>query len=59
MGPFLKSKRILLANGEKNKNQVRELVSNLQETLNPQECRGFVDCFLLRKQNDEVGNVLF
>lgn len=41
-------------NAEKNKTQVRNLVSDLQETLTPVERRGFVDSFLLRKQSDEV-----
>lgn len=56
IGPFLKSRRTLHLNGEENKKQIRELVSGLQETLNPEERRGFVDSFLLRKQSDEVGN---
>ncbi|XP_045898475.1 cytochrome P450 2K1-like [Micropterus dolomieu] len=30
------------------------LFSRLKETLNPQMCRGFVDAFLVRKQNLEV-----
>uniref|UniRef100_A0A8C9XGI4 Cytochrome P450 2K1-like n=1 Tax=Sander lucioperca TaxID=283035 RepID=A0A8C9XGI4_SANLU len=33
-----------------------QLFSRLKETLNPQMCRGFVDAFLVRKQNLEVGN---
>ncbi|XP_062874918.1 cytochrome P450 2K1-like [Trichomycterus rosablanca] len=53
IGPFLKSRRTLLENGQKNINQVRELIRGLQETLNPGESRGFVDSFLLRKQSDE------
>ncbi|KAI5619047.1 cytochrome P450 2K1-like [Silurus asotus] len=53
LGPFLKNRRTLRMNAEKNKKQVCELVSGLQETLNPDERRGFVDSFLLRKQNDE------
>ncbi|KAM9456705.1 cytochrome P450 2K4-like [Clarias gariepinus] len=53
VGPFLRSLRKLRANAEKNISQVRELVSGLQETLNSDERRGFVDSFLLRKQSDE------
>lgn len=45
-------------NAEKNKKEVRKLVSDLQETLTPGERRGFVDCFLLRKQSEEVGFIL-
>ncbi|KAG7335144.1 hypothetical protein KOW79_001740 [Hemibagrus wyckioides] len=40
-------------NAEKNKKEVRKLVSDLQETLTPGERRGFVDSFLLRKESDE------
>ncbi|XP_068565184.1 cytochrome P450 2K1-like [Cebidichthys violaceus] len=40
-----------------NKNQNLQLFSHLKETLNPQMCRGFVDAFLVRKQNlEESGN---
>ncbi|TSK87603.1 ATP-binding cassette sub-family A member 3 [Bagarius yarrelli] len=53
IGPILKSKRTLDTNTEKNKKQVRQLVRVLQETLRAGEHRGFVDSFLLRKQNDE------
>ena len=37
------------------KKRNQQLFSRLKETLNPQMCRGFVDAFLLRKQNLEVG----
>uniref|UniRef100_A0A8C9XMZ9 Cytochrome P450 2K1-like n=1 Tax=Sander lucioperca TaxID=283035 RepID=A0A8C9XMZ9_SANLU len=33
------------------------LFSHLKETLNPQMCRGFVDAFLVRKQNLEVSGI--
>ncbi|KAM3603484.1 uncharacterized protein V6R79_023301 [Siganus canaliculatus] len=33
------------------------LLSKLKETLNPQTCRGFVDAFLVRKQNLEDSGV--
>ncbi|XP_072549611.1 cytochrome P450 2K1-like [Salminus brasiliensis] len=54
LGPFLKSKRTLERNAEKNKKEINQLVSTLQETLNPDDRRGFVDSFLLRKQSDET-----
>lgn len=38
-----------------NKKQNQTIFSRLKETLNPQMCRGFVDAFLVRKQNLEVG----
>ena len=40
-----------------NKEQNRRLFTRLKETFNPQMCRGFVDSFLLRKQNLEVGKL--
>lgn len=40
-----------------NRKQNSELFGQLKETLNPQKCRGFVDAFLVRKQNmEESGN---
>ncbi|XP_034384146.1 cytochrome P450 2K1-like isoform X1 [Cyclopterus lumpus] len=40
-----------------NKKQNLRLFSRLKETLNPQMCRGFVDSFLVKKQNlEESGN---
>ncbi|XP_058468530.1 cytochrome P450 2K4-like [Solea solea] len=40
-----------------NSKQNLELFSRLKETLNPQMCRGFVDAFLVRKQNLEESGV--
>ncbi|CDQ94385.1 unnamed protein product [Oncorhynchus mykiss] len=57
LGPWLKSKKLLLKNIENNKKEMEELVRGLKETLNPQMCRGFVDSFLVRKQTlEESGN---
>ncbi|KAF3850275.1 hypothetical protein F7725_019994 [Dissostichus mawsoni] len=39
------------------KKQNQQLFSRLKETLNPQMCRGFVDAFLLRKQNLEESGI--
>ncbi len=33
---------------------VTDLIKDLKETLNPHICRGLVDCFLIRKQKEEV-----
>jgi len=38
-----------------NQKQNQQMFSRLKETLNPHMCRGFVDAFLLRMQNLEVG----
>ncbi|KAF1376954.1 hypothetical protein PFLUV_G00216870 [Perca fluviatilis] len=40
-----------------NKKQNLQLFSRLKETLNPQMCRGFVDAFLVRKQNLEESGI--
>uniref|UniRef100_A0A8C7NI23 Cytochrome P450 2K1-like n=1 Tax=Oncorhynchus mykiss TaxID=8022 RepID=A0A8C7NI23_ONCMY len=57
LGPWLKSKKLLLKNIENNKKEMEELVRGLKETLNPHMCRGFVDSFLVRKQTlEESGN---
>ncbi|KAL3979390.1 DNA-repair protein XRCC4 [Sarotherodon galilaeus] len=37
--------------------QNRAIFSRLKETLNPQVCRGFVDAFLVRKQNLEASGI--
>ncbi|XP_040920998.1 cytochrome P450 2K1-like isoform X2 [Toxotes jaculatrix] len=39
-----------------NRKQNLRLFSRLKETLNPQMCRGFVDAFLVRKQNLETSS---
>lgn len=31
-----------------------DIIKHLEETLEPHECRGFVDCFLIRKQKEQV-----
>ncbi|XP_010866620.2 cytochrome P450 2K1 isoform X1 [Esox lucius] len=52
LGPWLKNWRSIMNNVEINKKELKELVQGLRETLNPQMCRGFVDSFLIRKQED-------
>eukprot|EP00063_Salmo_salar_P065290 XP_014040125.1 PREDICTED: cytochrome P450 2K1-like [Salmo salar] len=54
LGPWLKSRKLLLKNIEKSKKEMEELVRGLKETLNPQMCRGFVDSFLVQQQTLEV-----
>ncbi|KAI4887982.1 hypothetical protein NFI96_015680 [Prochilodus magdalenae] len=53
LGLCLKNWKLLMKSLEQDLKQVKKLVSGLQETLNPQDCRGLVDCFLVRKQNAE------
>ncbi|KAL1020761.1 hypothetical protein UPYG_G00004310 [Umbra pygmaea] len=58
LGPLLKSKNRLQKNYSENKQEIRELVRRLQETLNPSKCRCFIDSFLFRKQSlEETGNL--
>ncbi|KAL7849988.1 hypothetical protein SRHO_G00193370 [Serrasalmus rhombeus] len=49
----LKNWKLLMSNHEQNIKKVNKLVDGLQKTLQPQDCRGLVDCFLLRQQNAE------
>ncbi|XP_050961654.1 cytochrome P450 2K1-like [Labeo rohita] len=53
LGLFLKNKKNVLNNILQNRQQMMKLINALQETLNPHDSRGFVDSFLIRKQNDE------
>ncbi|XP_052410808.1 cytochrome P450 2K1-like isoform X2 [Carassius gibelio] len=52
LGPLLIQKRMFVKNTIQNREQVMKLTKALLETLNPQDRRGFVDSFLIRKQND-------
>ncbi|ROK28242.1 Cytochrome P450 2K1 [Anabarilius grahami] len=53
LGPFLKNKRIIVENIVQSRVEMKKLINGLLETLNPQDRRGFVDSFLIRKQSDE------
>ncbi|XP_029913577.1 cytochrome P450 2K1-like [Myripristis murdjan] len=45
-------------NGDSMREQMKKLFKHLQETLNAQQCRGFVDSFLAFKQSlEESGNI--
>ncbi|XP_041633563.1 cytochrome P450 2K1-like [Cheilinus undulatus] len=50
---WVKNRHLVLRNRDRLVRNVKGLIKNLKETLNPQICRGFVDCFLIRKQKDE------
>ncbi|XP_051744222.1 cytochrome P450 2K1-like [Ctenopharyngodon idella] len=54
LGPWLKNWRLLMKNLELDIKEVSELVNSLRQTLNPQDLRGVVDSFLIRKQTAEV-----
>ncbi|KAG1966960.1 cytochrome P450 2K1-like isoform X1 [Pimephales promelas] len=53
LGPFLNNKRIIVRNVLKHRAEMTRMFTELLETLNPHERRGFVDSFLIRKQSDE------
>ncbi|XP_036445974.1 cytochrome P450 2K1-like [Colossoma macropomum] len=53
LGPWLKTWRKLMDYIECNFKEMAELIKGLKETLNPEESRCFVDCFLTTKQKAE------
>lgn len=44
----------MLNDVESNIRDVKEFTKHLKATLNPDSCRGLVDCFLVRQQKEEV-----
>lgn len=52
---WIKNRQVLLNHVAKNVGDIKDLIRHLKETLNPEVCRGYVDCFLLRKQKEVVG----
>ncbi|XP_051744172.1 cytochrome P450 2K1-like isoform X7 [Ctenopharyngodon idella] len=50
LGPWMKTWRLLMENMKSNRKEMQKLVNVLRETLNPLDCRGFIDSFLIRKQ---------
>ncbi|KAM9745708.1 cytochrome P450 2K1-like isoform 2-T2 [Menidia menidia] len=57
LGPFLKNRRDVIRNVEAGKSDIRQIVADLRETLDPQMCRCFVDAFLIRTQNLEENGI--
>ncbi|XP_063045933.1 cytochrome P450 2K1-like [Engraulis encrasicolus] len=53
--PWVKNLQQMLKNNEVHVEEMKRIIRGLQETLNPQEPRGFVDSFLVRKQDAEEG----
>ncbi|XP_031420565.1 cytochrome P450 2K1-like isoform X1 [Clupea harengus] len=51
--PWVKNLKQMLKNSEVHVKEMKRIINGLQETLNPQELRGFVDSFLVRKQSAE------
>ncbi|XP_029014808.1 cytochrome P450 2K1-like [Betta splendens] len=55
---WVKNRKLLLENLESTVRDVKLLIRQLKETLNPNTCRGLVDCFLTRQQKEEDSPVL-
>lgn len=53
LGCWINNRNKFLRNADSNVKDVQDLVAGLKETLNPQICRGFVDCFLIQKKKEE------
>lgn len=51
---WIKNRQVVLKNVEMNVRDIKNLIKHLKETLEPGLCRGLVDCFLIRKQKEEV-----
>ncbi len=54
LGPILKNWKDLMKNVEENKKDIKSVIANLKESLNPEMCRCYVDAFLTRKLHLEV-----
>ncbi|XP_068605726.1 cytochrome P450 2K1-like isoform X2 [Brachionichthys hirsutus] len=54
----LRERQLVLKNRDQFICNSKHLIKNLKDTLNPELCRGFVDCFLTRKQKDEDSCVM-
>ncbi|KAG7491337.1 hypothetical protein MATL_G00002630 [Megalops atlanticus] len=50
LGQWLGNRALLMKNSHSNTEEMKGLVKRLQESLNPQHCRCFVDCFLIRQR---------
>ncbi|XP_069380516.1 cytochrome P450 2K1-like isoform X2 [Paralichthys olivaceus] len=57
LGPYLKNWRALMKNREINVKNMRRIIAEMKEMLNPEMCRCFIDAFLSRKQNLEESGI--
>ncbi|TWW70017.1 Cytochrome P450 2K1 [Takifugu flavidus] len=55
---WIKNRQLLLKQVAMNFRDMTDLIQQLKDTLNPNVCRGFVDCFLLRKQKEADSGVI-
>ncbi|XP_076608155.1 cytochrome P450 2K1-like [Chaetodon auriga] len=50
---WIKNRKLILKNTEMSIRDVADVMKTLKESLNPDTCRGLVDCFLIQKQKEE------
>ncbi|XP_045932036.1 cytochrome P450 2K1-like isoform X2 [Micropterus dolomieu] len=55
---WIKNRQLMLKNNEITIRDVKDLIKHLKETLNPEICRGLVDCYLIRKQKEDDSFVM-
>ncbi|XP_018536337.1 cytochrome P450 2K1 isoform X1 [Lates calcarifer] len=55
---WLGARKQLMESAFANRKQITQLIKGLQETLNPQMCRGLVDSFLARKMQLEASGIM-
>lgn len=53
---WIGARKQLMKSAFANRRHMTELIKGLEDTLNPQMCRGLVDTFLVRKMHLEVHN---
>lgn len=51
------NRKKILINSVDSFNDIQDLTTTLKETLDPLQCRGFIDCFLVRKEKEELHNM--
>ncbi|XP_075880379.1 cytochrome P450 2K1-like [Nelusetta ayraudi] len=54
---WIKNRKQLVKNAENAFVDNMVIIKKLKETLNPSICRGFIDCFLIRKQREEESDI--
>lgn len=54
---WINNRKQILKSTDEAVSDVHDLVVSLKKTLNPQLCRGFIDCFLVRKEKEDLHNV--
>ncbi|XP_068192578.1 cytochrome P450 2K1-like [Antennarius striatus] len=55
---WFQARKELMKGAFVNRREMKELIQRLQDTLNPQSCRGLVDSFLVQKKKHETSGVM-